>query len=87
MKTYRAEILGQVPNGLTHNDVFATVNSMLRDRVPVQSITKRRLAGNMVSVVVVIQAPSATSAVSEIVYAANSVFNFSYDVISPREVK
>lgn len=78
---FRVEFLGRVPNGLTHNDVFATINSMLRDSVQVESVSKRRLAGNMVSIVAVFEAPSATSAVAQANYVARSVTNFSYDLI------
>lgn len=86
MTTYRVEVLGKVPYGLTHNDVFASFNSLMRDYANVKTLTKRRLKGDHVSLVVVFDAPSKTSAVSQVVYCANGVTNFSYDVIGPREV-
>lgn len=83
MKTYRAEILGRVPNGLTHNDVFATVNSVLRERVQVESVTKRRLAGGMVSIIAKFSGEfsTAASASAEVMYAATSVSGFAADVM------
>ena len=73
--------MGRIPYGLTYNEVFATIDSILRDRVPVESVTKRKLSGNMVSIIAVYEAPSATSAVSEANYAAHAVTNFSYDLV------
>lgn len=88
MNRYRAEILGRVPNGLTHNDVFATVNMMLRGMgSPVHSVTKRRLAGNMISIVCVYDADTERNAAAKIMYAQFAVTNFSADIIGPKEVK
>lgn len=85
-KVYRAEVLGHVPNGLTHNEVFASINSLLRDRVKVESVTKRRLAGGMVSVIAKFEAKDSTTASAEVMYAARSLPGFSFDVMV-REVK
>lgn len=76
---YRAEVLGKVPYGLTHNDVFASFDSVLRDRVQVQSVTKRRLAGGTISLIAVFE--TETNGSAEVMYAASSVYNFSFDVI------
>jgi len=85
---YRAEILGRVPKGLTHNDVYASILSMLNeDPMSVQSTSKRRLAGNMISVICVIDAADFGSARRIITGAASGVSNFSFDVIGPKEVK
>jgi hypothetical protein len=81
MNRYRVELLGKVPYGLTHNEVFATVNSVLRDYAPVESVTKRRLAGNMVSIIAVFEATSTTSATSMAVYSGNAVTNWSFDTM------
>ena len=81
MDKYRVEILGKVPHGLTHNDVFATVNSVLRERVQVESVTKRRLAGNMVSVIAVFESESMTQAAQQARYAGHAVSGFSFDTI------
>lgn len=81
MKRYRVEILGSVPNGLTHNDVFATFNSLMLDADAEALVTKRRLAGNIISLIVTFTAPSATSAVAQANYAARGVTNFSYDML------
>lgn len=79
MKRYRAEVLGKIPYGLSHNDVFASFNMMIRERVRVQSVTKRRLAGNMISLIVAFETDEDASA--EIAYAASSVLGFSYDAM------
>lgn len=83
MNRYRVEILGQVPNGLTHNDVFATVNSMLRDDYTerVESVTKRRLSGGFVSIVAVFEAADSTRAGVAARYAGQSVTGFSFDTM------
>lgn len=84
MSQYRVEILGAVPNGLTHNEVFATINSVIReDGRKVQSVTKRRLAGNHVSVQAIFEAESLDAATQVARYAQTSVFNFSADIIGP----
>jgi len=81
MNRYRVEWLGRVPSGLTHNEVYATVNSMIRDYAHVESVTKRRLAGNMVSIIAVFEATSATSAASQAVYCGNAVTGWSFDTM------
>lgn len=81
MNRYRVEYLGAVPNGLTHNEVFATIKSLLGERVKVQSVTKRRLAGNMVSVIAVFEARDSMQAQTEAVYAGRAVPNFSFDTM------
>ena len=86
-KFFRAEILGQTPNGLTENDVFAAINSAMRQSHGVQSCSKRRLSGGMVSVVVVFQAYDMMLAKASLNYARNSVPGFSADIIGPREVR
>ena len=78
---FRAEILGRVPNGLTHNDVFATVNSVIREYHSTESVSKRRLSGNMVSIIAVFEAMGSAEAKQAAVYAGNSVTNFSFDVM------
>jgi len=84
---YRAEILGKVPYGLTHNDVFASINSMMRERPGTESVTKRRLAGNMVSIIVVFEDKDIHSAKRIMQYVSTSVNGFSADVIGPREIR
>jgi len=86
-KMFRAEILGTVPNGLTENDVFAIVGSAMRESHKVQSVTKRRLSGGMVSIVVVFEAYDSVLAGASLQYARNSVGGFSADIIGPREVR
>ena len=81
MKTYRVEILGRVPNGLSHNEVYATVNSLLRERVGVESVTKRRLSGGMVSIVAKIEADNATEAYRHGEYVGRAVTGFSFDTM------
>jgi hypothetical protein len=84
---YRVEILGAVPSGTSHNEVHATVNSLLRERMKVQSVTKRRLAGGthkgsgMVSIIAVFEAEDAKTAETEAVYAGRAVPNFSFDIM------
>lgn len=88
MAIFSGEILGRVPNGLTHNDVFATVKSMVEEYSGgIESISKRRLAGNMVSITVRFAAVNENQAKHILNLAYHSVFNFSADVIGPREVK
>lgn len=86
MDLYRVEILGKVPNGLTHNEVFATVNSLVRLKAFTQSVNKRRLAGNMVSIIAVFAADSSAEAGQIARYAGTSVTGFSFDTIV-RKVK
>jgi hypothetical protein len=84
MVLFKAEILGKVPNGLTHNDVHATILSVVNDESPrVQTVNKRRLSGNMVSVVCVFEAENMTEAMRIMRYAASSVTGFSADVVGP----
>lgn len=84
MNRYRVELLGAVPNGTSHNEVFATVNSLLREHVGVESVTKRRLAGGtsgMVSIIAVFESDNSKTAEAEAVYAGRAVPNFSFDVM------
>lgn len=84
MNLYRAEIIGRVPYGLTHNEVFATINSVVReDERVVKSVTKHRLAGDHVSVQVIFEAEDLADAARVARYAQSSVFNFSADIIGP----
>lgn len=87
MSTYRAEILGVVPNGLSHNDVFASVLSMMREHDSRSTVTKRRLAGNMISLIVRYRAVDHDSATRIIRSVSTGVNHFSSDVIGPREVR
>lgn len=84
---YRAEILGKVPYGLTWNDVYASVISMVGEKTILESSSKRRLAGGMVSVIVTYNALNETEAKATVAYAARGVTNFSADIIGPKEVK
>lgn len=81
MSTHRLEVLGRVPNGLTHNDVFASFLSLMKEADSEAVVTKRRLSGNIISLIVTFEAPSATSAVAQVNYAAHGITNFSYDLI------
>lgn len=78
---FKAEIIGKVPYGLTHNDVHATILSVANERVRPQSVVKRRLAGNHVSVIVAFESESRETARKEARYMASSVLGFSADVI------
>lgn len=84
MVLFKIEILGKVPNGLTHNDVHATILSVMNEKSSrVQTVNKRRLAGDMVSVVCVFEAENMTDAVGIGRYAMTSVTGFSADLIGP----
>lgn len=84
---YRVEILGKVPAGLTWNEVHATILQVLDEYSPrVQSVTKRRLTGNHVSVIAVYEAGSYSDALTMMRIAGRSVYNFSFDVIGPKSV-
>lgn len=74
-------MLGKVPAGLTHNDVLATFGSVLADRVEVESVTKRRLKGGMISLVARFEDDNTFKAEADVRYAATSVYNFSFDLI------
>lgn len=87
MKTYRAEILGRIPNGLTANDVYASVWQIVSESTTVESSSKRSLSGNHVSVIVTYQANNDNEAKAVISRASTGVYNFSADIIGPREVK
>lgn len=85
MKRYRAEVLGAVPNGLTHNDVFASFMSMVKEYDSEARVTKRRLAGNMISLIVTFEADSEAEARAIVYYAKTGVLNFSADTVGFRE--
>ena len=87
MTMYRAEILGKVPYGLTHNDVYATILQMVNEGADnVHSVVKRRLAGGLVSVVTVFESANSATATTVIRSAGTAVYQFSFDILGPKEV-
>lgn len=79
MNRYRVEIMGHVPNGMTHNDIHASVLSLISETATVESIIKRRLAGGMVSLIVTFQAESVVKARTVVNRAMTGVLGFSAD--------
>lgn len=86
MDTYRTEILGEVPYGLTHNEVFASFLSMMREHDSETMVTKRRLAGNRISLIVRFQSDDDFTATDAVWYAARGIPGFSFDVLPLRIV-
>jgi len=86
MSRYRAEVLGRVPYGLTHNDVYASFLSMMREHDSEAVVTKRRLAGNTISLIVAFKSEDTESSSRAVNYAATGVTGFSFDLMI-REVK
>lgn len=86
MNKYRAEVLGRVPHGLTHNDVFASFQSMMRETDSKALVTKRRLAGNMVSLIVTFDSKDIVSARVALHKAKMGITGFSADTISVRDM-
>lgn len=87
MNRYRAEILGTVPNGLTHNDVYASAVSLLNEHASNVLVTKRRLANNMISLIVTLDADNlikARTALSKVLYG---IGGFSADTFGFRQIK
>lgn len=86
MRHFRAEVLGSVPNGLTHNDVFSSFVSLLGERVEIEAATKRRLAGNMVSIIVTFKSEDLIKARTALSKAKTGITGFSADTFGFREV-
>lgn len=87
MNRYRAEILGTVPNGLTHNDVYASALSLLNEEATNVLVTKRRLSGNMISLIVTLDSDNVITArktLSKVIYG---ISGFSADTFGFRQVK
>lgn len=80
MNRYRVEVLGRVPYGLTHNDVFASFNSLMRERNKVQSCSGRSRK-DMVSLIVTFESEDKNSARFAAQYAASGVTGFSFDIV------
>lgn len=83
MTTYRVEVLGRVPYGLTHNDVHASFLSMLQEHDTTATVVKRRLAGDMVSLIARFKSEDAFTAAKAARYAASGITGFSFDIIGP----
>lgn len=81
MNRYRAEVLGSVPRGLTHNEVFASFLSMMREVDSQALVTKRRLSGNMISLIVSFESEAANKASAQVAYAAHGVTGFAFDIM------
>lgn len=86
MNRYRVEILGQVPNGLTQNDVYASVRSLIGECADIESGSQRRLPGGMVSVVVTFKTYSLHHAIQVSRRARTGVTGFSADMVGPRQL-
>lgn len=86
MNVYRAEVLGRVPHGLTHNDVFASFQSLMQESDAKAVVTKRRLAGNFVSLIVTFDSKDIVSARVSLHKAKMGILGFSADTISVRDM-
>lgn len=86
MNRYRVEIMGRVPNGLTHNDVHASVQSIMAESATVESVVKRRLAGNMISLIVTFQAEGVVKARTVVNRGMTGVSGFSADSFGFRDL-
>lgn len=86
MNTYRAEVLGRVPHGLTHNDVYASFLSMVREADSEAVVSKRRLAGDMVSLIVSFKAEGVIEARKTLHSATTGVTGFSADTVAFRDL-
>ena len=81
MSHFRAEVLGRVPNGLTHNDVFASFDSMMKEVDSQALTTKRRLSGNMISLIVSFESKDVNTASVAVIDSARGISGFAFDVI------
>jgi hypothetical protein len=86
MNRYRAEILGRVPNGLTANDVYASAISLISEVTILESSSKRRLAGDMVSIVVTFYGLNVIEARKTLNKVGTGILGFSCDTVSFRDL-
>lgn len=81
---FRAEIVGEQPRGLTRNDVYASVISMIAERTILEKSTHWKLLGGKMAVKVRFHAESLTEAKAILTYAAGGVTGFVGEVFNLR---
>lgn len=81
---FRAEIVGEQPRGLTRNDVYASIISMVAERTILESSTHWKLLGGKMAVKVRFHALNENEAKATLTYAAGGVTGFVGEIFNLR---